>query len=506
MASLETILVVAALCGAPDTVLLSFHSEHCGPCRTMSPVVQRLSADGYPVQAVNVEEQPELATRYAVKGIPCFVLVSGGREVDRVVGATSRARLERMFVTINFRPANSQEKTPFAQQHPGEPSPQAKPVAMVRSEITPASDRISDSPAGGGPRPNSTIAGLQPPTNRSVVQRALEATVRIRVDDGQGQSWGTGTIIDTHGDEALIVTCGHIFRESRGKGKIQIDLFAPGAKNPVPAQLIGYEATERDIGLIAIRPGITVKAVPVATTNFQTSSGDHVFSIGCDKGGSPSVRTSQVNSLGKYLGAPNVQVAGQPIDGRSGGGLFSADGQLFGICNAADPQDDEGVYASWPNIHWQLAQVGLERLFEVTENVATNPPARNASTASTNSVLPPTMPSRMSANAKNTASQPVLPASTHQSLVAVISNNQQQDTEVICIVRSRSKPDGASQTFVLNEPSSDFLERLNVERRSRGSTERLASGLSRAAPADSRPPAFAPEATGRIIRAQSGDE
>src|SRR5207248_11561214 len=46
----------------------------------------------------------------------------------------------------------------------------------------------------------------------------------------------------------------------------------------------------------------------------------------------------------------NVQVAGQPVVGRSGGGLFSADGMVIGVCNAAEPVDREGLFAALGSI------------------------------------------------------------------------------------------------------------------------------------------------------------
>ena len=47
-------------------------------------------------------------------------------------------------------------------------------------------------------------------------------------------------------------------------------------------------------------------------------------SVGCNNGEDPTVQRSRINSLDRFLGPPNLQVAGQPIIGRSGGGLFSA--------------------------------------------------------------------------------------------------------------------------------------------------------------------------------------
>ena len=56
-----------------------------------------------------------------------------------------------------------------------------------------------------------------------------------------------------------------------------------------------------------------------------------VFTIGCDKGADASVRSSQITAVNKYRGKPNFCAAGAPVDGRSGGGLFTADGLLIGI-------------------------------------------------------------------------------------------------------------------------------------------------------------------------------
>lgn len=80
-----------------DTVLLDFRADWCGPCRQMDPVVGSLLAEGFPVRRVNVDQERALATKYGVEGIPCFVMIVNGREVDRAVGVTDRGRLAAMF-------------------------------------------------------------------------------------------------------------------------------------------------------------------------------------------------------------------------------------------------------------------------------------------------------------------------------------------------------------------------------------------------------------------------
>src|SRR5262249_17853333 len=159
-----------------------------------------------------------------------------------------------------------------------------------------------------------------------------------------GYGFGTGTIIDIHDSEALVVTCGHLFRESKGKGQITADVFTTGAAQTVAGQLIGYDL-DRDIALISIQSGRGATAAKVAPLGFPVRPGDRASPYGCDKGADPSLPPTQITAVNKYKGKPNFTAAGQPIDGRSGGGLFSAEGYLIGICNAADPTDDEGLYA-----------------------------------------------------------------------------------------------------------------------------------------------------------------
>ena len=74
-----------------------------------------------------------------------------------------------------------------------------------------------------------------------------------------GVSWGTGTVIDCRQGEALILTCGHIFRDSEGEGRIEVDLFAPGGPRGVAGQVVAWDL-RRDLALVSIFTDVPIEA------------------------------------------------------------------------------------------------------------------------------------------------------------------------------------------------------------------------------------------------------
>jgi thioredoxin 2 len=77
-------------------VLVDFWAPWCGPCRMVSPLVERVGrehAGHLKVVKLNVDEAPAISERYGVRGIPLLVLFRDGSEVDRQVGAVPYPRL-----------------------------------------------------------------------------------------------------------------------------------------------------------------------------------------------------------------------------------------------------------------------------------------------------------------------------------------------------------------------------------------------------------------------------
>lgn len=81
-------------------VLVDFWAEWCAPCRMLTPTIDAIAeqfADSAGVVKVNVDDNTSTAQRYGIKGIPTLILFSGGKEVERVVGATSKESISKMI-------------------------------------------------------------------------------------------------------------------------------------------------------------------------------------------------------------------------------------------------------------------------------------------------------------------------------------------------------------------------------------------------------------------------
>jgi RNA polymerase sigma factor (sigma-70 family) len=271
------------------------------------------------------------------------------------------------------------------------------------------------------------------PDRLSSEPKPWETAVRIRVIIGKSAAVGSGTIIHSTPDQSIILTAAHHFAVGRdGKlltafpqpaatesgnsedgGRPQLESFpmeqpdaellansfkgqapenfpfeiiidrlkgSPTAKlkqvpivETIVGQLIDCDFP-RDVALVRVRPYRQWAASRIVPSRWRREPGSQLLAVGSSTGRqpmiwlttitNPSSRVFRERQIGEWI---ECKVA--PERGRAGGGLFTTDGLLAGVCNYGEPADNCGLYAAPSSIYFILERNKLASVYESSEQV-----------------------------------------------------------------------------------------------------------------------------------------
>lgn len=81
-----------------DIVLVDFYADWCGPCKMLAPVLEQI--DFVDVIKINVDEHPELATKYGVMSIPTLIFFKDGEELKKEIGFRSLNDIKNIYESL----------------------------------------------------------------------------------------------------------------------------------------------------------------------------------------------------------------------------------------------------------------------------------------------------------------------------------------------------------------------------------------------------------------------
>lgn len=404
---------------AARLVVLEFASKTDADADRTNALLNAMRSKNYPIQRVERENGGSvLFERFAVSATPTFVLLVDGKEVDRVAtpgtpsAAILRNQLLRLFdrgreeLATQTAKKNSTAARVTRAQTTGDSSgfavsgASAAPLPLAPSAVdVPTAPVAPIAPSAPQPNPIALAAATLPasapapiaqvsanvpnvPTvapnlgGSSAAERAIldaavwerldEATVRIDLVDGNdadGRS-DSATGVVAHADprhgEALVATCGHLFRDVADWSAVKISVAVSDPKSGRVETVVGecvYSDPETDVAFVAFRAPWAIRPVAFLPEAEALNVGESALSVARNERGALPLE-HKVLSLDRHYFQPKegdaarqafnyVQVSNAPEAGRSGGGLFVERGGKYywaGLCVAGDPKEGDGFF------------------------------------------------------------------------------------------------------------------------------------------------------------------